>query len=209
MRWLSALALLAVGALVGAAIDTPLMGIVDPQPPSFVFHDRAERLERFPPPGSISFVGDSHVERGPWWILPDVANYGISGAGTADVLSRIDRIEAGRFIVLVGVNDIVSGRKPPDVAADIGKIVAGRTTTLLSVLPVRGRYAGHNQAIAELDALLPEVCSEPSCNLIDTWTIMAEDGELAARYTNDGLHLNADGYLALAGLLGGDQSIRD
>ncbi len=30
---------------------------------------------------------------------------------------------------------------------------------------------------------------------------MASEGELNARYTNDGLHLNAEGYTALASLL--------
>jgi hypothetical protein len=197
---LVAIALLVVGALIGAALDTPLMNAVNPQPQSFVFHDRAERLERFPPPSPVAFVGDSHVERGPWWML-DVANYGIGGDTAEGVLSRIGRIGAERFVILVGVNDIIAGRDPAAIAEDIGRIVAGRNVTLLSVLPVRDRYASHNAKIAELNSLLPAVCSEP-CTFVDTWPTMATDGELDARYTNDGLHLNSDGYASLTPLLG-------
>lgn len=192
------------GAIAGAAIDTSVAHWLNgtARPASQI--DRLERLTRFPPPGPIAFVGDSHVERGPWRILlgPQVANYGVGGDSAADVRKRLDRIDADRFLILVGVNDILAEREPIEVAKDIASVVkeAGKPVYLLSVMPVRERYAKHNSAIRQLNALLPDHCSG-DCELIDTWTAVADAGELNARYTRDGLHLNADGYDALGAFL--------
>jgi hypothetical protein len=195
-RWLLSFLLISIGVMLGAVLDTPIANAIFPQPPSFVAHDRAERLDRFPQPGLVAFVGDSHVERGPWWMF-DVANYGISGDDSNGVLARIDGIKADRTIVLIGVNDILAGRDPARVAEIIGKIVAKRPVTLLAVMPVRGRYNRYNAAIVALNSLLKEICTG-QCIFIDTWSALQSNGELDTRFTNDGLHLNADGYEALA-----------
>lgn len=194
-----AVALFAAGFVSGAWLDSPIMQLVRPQPPSFAYFDRVERLERFPPPGSVPFIGDSHVELGIWGMR--IANYGVSRDTAPGVLKRLDAAQPSeQFILLIGVNDIIAGRNPPAVAEDIGRIVSGRNVTLLSVMPVRGRYAEHNAKIAELNSLLPALCPD-QCTFVDTWKVMASEGELNARYTNDGLHLNAEGYTALASLL--------
>lgn len=68
--------------------------------------------------------------------------------------------------------------------------------TLLSIPPVGGWRRTLNADIAATNSLLQTAC-EGSGTFVDLWPALAINGELNAAYTEDGLHLDADGYQAL------------
>lgn len=195
---------IAAGAIGGAAFDTPVMNFINPQPKSYGYADRVERLQYFPPQGDIAFVGDSHVERGDWNTIlgrTDIANWGISGDVTEGVLSR-PLPEAESTILLLGTNDLAAGRTPDAIASDIHEIIEriDGQVLLVSVLPTRGRYAARNLESKKLNTKIQGYCTE-RCHFIDAWPSLATDGKLKAEYSSDGMHLSAKGYEALGALL--------
>jgi len=193
-----------LGAGAGAYLDGKIKRLfVTPQPPT-AYADRVDRLDSFPPGGTIRFYGDSHVERGPWReaVSPEIANFGIGRDTATGLLDRICRDCAETVVVLIGVNDLIAGTSAESVASQIGEVLTAVDSDLylLEVMPVRGRYAQLNREIAALNALLPDYCKD-GCTLIPTWDTLAEDEQIKPSFSSDGLHLSVLGYHALVDVL--------
>src|SRR4051812_36089312 len=84
-----------------------------------LFHALASDAGAHP---GVVIVGDSLTERGEWGELLDrpVANRGIAGDTVADVRARlgdISALEPRLVLVAVGINDLLAGASPEELAA--------------------------------------------------------------------------------------------
>lgn len=198
---------LLIGAALGVLFSTDIKKMIMAIKLDFGIADRRKQLQRSPPTGTIAMIGDSQIARGKWDQLLglEFANYGIAGDTSAGVLKRLGNITGTHAVLLIGVNDIVRGEPVETVAANIAAIVTRlpMPVTVLSILPLGEDLDAFNPTIVRLNALIETSCRPPHCRFVDTWPALAIDGKLNPRFTSDDLHLDADGYEVLAGLIAG------
>lgn len=168
-----------------------------------------------PPPKKpsfkIVFLGDSITAGGKWnTYFPShyTMNHGIGGNMTADVLHRIEPVVQNmpdKLFIMVGVNDLSNGVVQKELLDNYAKILetvqlkSPRTKVYVeSVLPInvsmREQMSGHKEKIPLLNSELEKLVEKMGYTYLDTYSVIAESGELPAKYTTDGLHLNDAGY---------------
>ena len=155
--------------------------------------------------GTLVLVGDSLTQGGDWaaW-LPgeDVVNLGVAGDTTDDVVARLtDVVEAGPAVValLIGTNDLAWRRSVEHVVRNVETILVTLRKELpearilvQSVMPRGHEFADQ---IRDINRHLWQFAPTVHAAWLDLWPAMAlEDGELNPAYTDDRLHLNAEGY---------------
>jgi lysophospholipase L1-like esterase len=188
----------------------------------FIMDHNAKRMARFEadpiPPASIVFLGNSITEGGRWKKLTgdsSAINRGIGGDITFGVLKRLDEIVAAKpakLFLLIGINDIGKDIPAAVIADNIRKIIdrfkrdtPNTKIYVQSILPVNPeiqnfpQHYDKNEHVKKANELIRAVVTKMNVNLIDTFKLFSDDrGLLKQQYTNDGLHLNADGYLLWA-----------
>jgi len=112
--------------------------------------------------------------------------------------------------LLIGINDLARGISRDTVlaricriAATMGKHSPGTKIFVQSILPVNpeiGRFPGHcskTEEIIWINERLKAWCRQPNVVYVDLFThfISGDHHYMDSRYTNDGLHLNGEGYL--------------
>ena len=168
-------------------------------------------------PARIGFFGASTIERlDVRGFGADAMNLAYGGSTARDVLQywqddpRLVRME--RVVLLVGFNDLASGRSVDRIAADMTQLLTMRKghgpIMLTGVLPVAPqRLSGpavSNAQIAELNLRLANICAMyAACRYIDPQDrAHGFAAPLASQYdAGDGLHLNAAGNRRLARLI--------
>lgn len=166
-------------------------------------------------PGAVILVGDSQVEQAEWSELlgPQpggavVLNRGIVGDQIEGVRSRLPEIlrhQPSKVFLCVGVNDLLLDRSYQDIEhgyRDAVRKLRNENRSgqlfLTSVLPVNNnikRIGIENSQIRELNARLQQIARDYSAPYIDLAELLTDqEGNLAARFTDDGIHLNALGY---------------
>ena len=179
----------------------------------------AARFEKFKKepvvPGKILFLGDNITEGGNWRkLLKDstIINRGISGDNTFGVLHRLEEIakrKPSRIFLLIGVNDL-SKNIPNEVIIEnifaiVGKIRSASPKTrifLQSLLPLNPAVKdfptnlAKQENILEINGQLKKYGVIFKFTYIDIYSLFLDkQNALDARFTYDGLHLNAAGYL--------------
>lgn len=167
----------------------------------------------------IVFLGNSITDGGEWAELFNnrhVKNRGISGDRADWLLDRIDTIISGhpkKLFLMIGTNDLAGGVAPQTVAGNIEKLLdrfaaesPWTKVYVQSILPVNGvdidsKFKGHvskGPEIIEANKLIEALCVDRKNVLyIDLYSVFVDEkGTLDKRYTNDGLHLMGEGYLA-------------
>jgi lysophospholipase L1-like esterase len=181
---------------------------------------RAERdarlamLRALPTRAAVVMLGDSLTAAGEWRELldgADVVNRGIDGDRTDDALARLDTVTASNpraVFVMLGTNDLASGRPLDAVLADYRRIVgslhaAGIAVVIQSTLECSRRVCGARlEAIRALNEGLRELAGRSGSAWIDLNATLATPSQgLRAEHTWDGVHLTASGYAAWAGLV--------
>jgi lysophospholipase L1-like esterase len=151
-------------------------------------------------------LGDSITEGGLWdeW-FPEVpiANRGVGGETSAQVLTRLrSAIHQPRAVfLLIGTNDLAFDIPAAETARNVGSILRaikhespGTPVFVQSVMPralaFRDEILGLNRRYRELiEAEADHV------RYLDLWPSLAtHDGALRRELTEDGLHLNGNGY---------------
>ena len=168
----------------------------------------------------IVIVGDSLVALAEWGeLLPGrvVRNRGIPGDTTADLLARIDdavRSRPGTVVVVAGMNDLLRG-DAPDAVAQRHADIAGRIRTrcpqarllIHALLPVRASMIDAREVADQVPVLnekLRALAARVGAELVDARAALVDArGELDARLTTDGVHLNGAGYLRWRDVLDG------
>lgn len=165
----------------------------------------------------IIFLGNSLTNGCEWAELFDnrhIKNRGINGDRASWMIERLDPIIAGhpkKVFLMIGTNDLSDGVSPREVVDYIRKIVDRFQTEsswtrifVQSLLPVNGSlcdiYSNHYARGAEIVAvnkMLRALCEEKDVAYLDVYSVMVDaHGNLNPAYTNDGLHLMSDGYMA-------------
>lgn len=185
-------------------------------PEAGLYNHRKDLFEHLPEqPGAVIFLGDSQTAQCEWQELlhPDsvpVLNRGISGDHVAGIRARLDEIvrhKPSKIYLLVGINDLIFGQKPEAIAAVYKEIVATlRSKTpnselfLQSVLPVNNsvkKIGVDNELIRQLNTQIIQIAKDYALPYLDiNAEMMDASGNLSARFTEDGIHLNGLGYVA-------------
>ena len=165
--------------------------------------------------GKVMFLGDDVIEAGNWRkLLKDstAINRGISGDNTFGVLHRLDEIakrKPSRIFLLIGVNDL-SKNIPNEVIIEnifaiVGKIRGASPKTkifLQSLLPLNPGIKdfpanlAKQENIREINGQLKKYGDVFKFTYVDIYNqFLDKQNALDARFTYDGLHLNAVGYI--------------
>ncbi|MBE9129629.1 MULTISPECIES: GDSL-type esterase/lipase family protein [unclassified Coleofasciculus] len=163
----------------------------------------------------VVFLGDSLTDYGEWSeLFRDIPlkNRGISGDRTDGVLNRLDEIVESNpksIFLLIGINDIIQGRRNDEVLKTYCEILetlksqlSGTTVFIQSVLPTNTTLSVqklgvkiNNNQVVELNNRLKELAKTFSFPYIDLFSAFSDNqNELNAQYTTDGVHLNGQGY---------------
>lgn len=156
------------------------------------------------------FVGDSITDAGAWYeYFPavTVANRGISSDTAESLPNRLDdivRLRPRKVFLMIGVNDIASGRELTDVQADYGAILSrleselpGTEIFVQSVLPVDAEFLvpGVNPKVMALNAWLEDEAKARGHTYLDVRALFERgDGTLDRAFSPDGLHLSGEAY---------------
>lgn len=179
-----------------------------------LYTHRKTLFEKLPErPGTVVMLGDSQMALCEWQeLLGDsvrVLNRGISGDYVDGVWGRLDEVlrhKPLKIFLLVGVNDLFFGKKTEAIEARYREIVQkirrespDSELILQSVLPVNGEMrslpAG-NAEIQALNARIVQIAKDYALPYVDLYNQLTDaNGNLPARFTDDGIHLNGTGYL--------------
>lgn len=183
------------------------------------FHLQVAQFKTYPDADTdIIFLGNSLTAGTKWNELlaqPNARNRGISGDTSFGVLERLDEVVEGqpaKVFLLIGINDIARNFPVEMIQENHRKIVvriqkeSPRTQIYLqTLLPVNNtfdRYPNHynkDPKIAAVNEGLRQLTEEFDLVLVDLHPhFLDEHGRLSTAYTEEGLHLNAEGYLQWA-----------
>lgn len=172
-------------------------------------------------PKDIIFLGNSITQGVDWAELlqnPNCKNRGISGDITYGVLERLSEVTEGKpakVFVLIGINDIEHNIPDTLIVNNYRRIIrqikAESPKTKIyfhTLLPVNNEFTqfkkhyNKDEHIAFVNAGLKKIAEEEKITLIDLHPhFLDASNKLDKRYTQDGLHLNAEGYKVWAGIL--------
>lgn len=169
----------------------------------------------------IIFFGNSITAGADWNELlgmTNVRNRGISGDISYGLVQRLDEVVEGRpakIFILIGINDI--SRNIPDTLIVmnykrmIGHIKNTSPQTKIyfhTLLPVNNEFTqfknhyNKDQHILWVNEQIRLLDKYEGVTVIDLYPhFLNADNKLDKKYTQDGLHLNADGYKVWAGIL--------
>jgi len=165
------------------------------------------------------FLGDSITAREDWNVLLGVTyvmNAGVSGNTTDDVLARLDPLlttKPKKIFLMIGINDLLKGKDVPYILANyetiLDRIRSASPDTVIyieSVLPINNDISQlgivDDQKITALNGELKSLADGKSEIFIDLYpSFCGSDHKLYTKYTNDGVHLNANGYAVWENLI--------
>ena len=163
---------------------------------------------------NIIFLGNSITEGGNWRAMlkdSSVLNRGISGDNTYGVLNRLEEVtrhKPAKLFLLIGINDLSKSTPQATVLQNIFSIVgqvhaqSPKTQVYVhSLLPVNPGVKGFpprfskQGEISEINGQLKKYDEALKYTYVDIHAEFQDDRlNLDARFTKDGLHLNAAGY---------------
>jgi lysophospholipase L1-like esterase len=185
----------------------------------FMVDHYAKRVARFEAeplaPGSIVFLGNSITEGGRWKKLTgdsSAVNRGIGGDITFGVLRRLNEIisaKPSKVFLLIGINDIGKDIPGAVIADNIRKIIERFKSEspdtkiyVQSIFPINAeirnfpQHYDKNEYVKKANEHIRTVAAKSKVTFIDTHRLFSDErGLLKSTFTNDGLHINADGYL--------------
>ena len=172
------------------------------------YRSRLSLFRQTPGSADVVMLGDSITEGVDWHEqFPEVKilNRGIGGDTSKGVLNRLDEV-IGRHprivFLMIGVNDLLSGVPVATADANIRLIVIALVQKKIHVVLQTTIYATPqywpeiNDRINELNRSLSDLCTTSEVVCVDLNRALADRGALSWRFSWDGLHLNAAGYLA-------------
>lgn len=159
--------------------------------------------------GRVVFLGDSiteYCDLAAYYPGLDAVNQGIAGDTTDGMLRRLDQVYAAAPQVVVvhgGINDLLSGFDGGHVLDNLSAIVRAvherlpeAKVVVQSLYPVgEGEGLYFTRRIRAVNARLEELAEELDYRYANVYdALCTADGRLDGRYSDDGLHPNAEGY---------------
>lgn len=165
----------------------------------------------------IVFIGDSITDLFPldtYFSDLNKATYnrGIGGDTCQGVLDRIKvslyDLQPSKIVLMIGINDINGGRTKEYVVSKYDEILSHIKTNLptaevycmsiISMNPNILQYPtikSNIQIVKSVNVELEELVNEKGYTYLDLFTLTKDENEyLKADYTDDGIHLNAEGF---------------
>lgn len=169
----------------------------------------------------IIFLGNSITQGVDWAELlqnKNARNRGISGDITYGVLERLSEVTEGqpaKVFILIGINDIQHNIPDTLITNNYRRIIrqikAESPKTKIyfhTLLPVNNEFTqfkhhyNKDEHILFVNTELKKIAAEEKITLIDLHEHFLDvSKKLDKKYTQDGLHLNAEGYKVWAGIL--------
>ena len=162
------------------------------------------RFYNFPKKTNIVMLGDSITQNIVWNDLlgrSDVANRGVGGNTTKDILNRLDQIYIPKpqlCFIMAGINDLTRRKSVDETFRNIEKII--ECLKQHHIIPIiqstlfTQNFDDANIKVFRLDQLLKTYSIENSIEYLDINAILSNDHKLIAQYSKDGVHLNDRGY---------------
>ena len=163
----------------------------------------------------ISLIGHSILD---YWNIEEVNNQAVNNLAIAGITTKqyIDLILTqglikslgNKAILMFGTNDIVyAGWTKEQILSDIQQVIEKLKAInnniqlyFLEIIPVALRIDRNNAVIRELNAFLKENLKSARWIALDS-KFSDHYGKLNLNYTNDGLHLNEQGYQLLEDII--------
>ena len=161
----------------------------------------------------IIFLGDSITDGCEWSEIfgnKKIKNRGISGDVTGGVLERLKEVTESKpkkIFLMIGINDLARGKTTDHVIKNTKLIIeqiqkASPKTKIYvqSLLPVNdsfGKFKNHvnkNEAVKTINLALKKMARNQVVYINLHKAFSDKEGKLNSAYTNDGLHLNGNGY---------------
>jgi len=168
---------------------------------------RVTFFNHFPVNTEFVMVGDSLTQQGIWnEMFPDVtiANRGVNGNTTSNVLNRIETIVATKAktaLILLGINDLHQNISQEETLANYKAIVeqlqeAGMEVVIQSTLECAFiRCGAELKQVRALNIELEKYANANNIKFIDiNKNMTTPKGGLKKNLTNDGIHLSGEGY---------------
>ena len=160
---------------------------------------------------AIVFLGNSLTAYCEWAELfdnPRIKNRGIPGDYSSGVLKRLPRIIAmqpRQVFLMIGVNDLLF-RSPAaileyyeQIVAQVKKESPGTDLLLQSLLPINNQVRQtqiNNNNIQLLNDGIRKITERENLTFINLYPLFLDkNGNLDAKYTDDGIHINGNAYL--------------
>ena len=164
--------------------------------------------------GAIIFIGDSITEQCNWSELfdnPEILNRGIGGdvlEGVAKRLEFLKTSEPAALFLMIGINNMNRGDPNDEIFLEykllVEKIKEYNPSTKLflqSILPINqksfiGIPIASNENIEALNQNIQKLAGNLGIVYVDLFShFLNSERELDNKYSNDGLHINGEGYL--------------
>lgn len=141
-----------------------------------------------------------------------VINSGISGYKTTNIINRfknlIEQHQADKLFLMIGTNDLSAGTKSDQVIEKTKEIITmikeqSPNTKIYyeTIYPVnevirkKDQRNQKNEKINYINEQMKKYCEENDITYLDVHSLLIDsNGDLDANYTEDGLHLNDNGY---------------
>jgi lysophospholipase L1-like esterase len=152
----------------------------------------------------IVFIGDSLIGGMDWNKLlgrNDILNKGINGDTTNGVLDRLDfyiNQKPKSIFLMIGINDINRNVRMNTIKTNYSKIIdkiLSNNIKLFIQSTLNTNTMERNNKVEELNNFLVEQCNLKSIQYVDVNKKLSENNILSPKYSNDGLHVNRDGYI--------------
>lgn len=176
-----------------------------------IYYDDYKSLyEKFDCKNKIVFIGDSITNHCNWNELlgqNDIVNRGIGNDTTDGVLDRLDlclRQKPKSIFIMIGINDIYNNRSIETIKTNYSKIIDKILNnnvqlfiqSTLNTNKTQPKYSvEYENKIKILNNYLQEQCKMKSIQYIDVNKGLTENNILSPKYSNDGVHLNGNGYM--------------
>ena len=179
------------------------------------YHQRASHFATLPiDSNDIIFLGNSLSDNGLWNEMfdnPDIKNRGIIGDIVQGISDRVGFVTKGhpkKIFLLIGVNDVSHHLTPDSIVTAVEKLIVKikqespeTELYLQSWLPINNdfkRYRnmiGKEETILQGNVFLEQVARRQGVTWINLFPLFADrECKLPRHLTNDGLHLNEEGY---------------
>ncbi len=187
------------------------------------YEQRKTLFEKLPnTKNEIIFLGNSITDGCEWSELfqnKHIKNRGISGDITRGVLNRLNEVtesKPAKVFLLIGINDLARGIFKDTIYTNICRIAqlinedSPKTKVYIqSILPVNAsfekfkNYYSKANDILWINDRLVEWCLHNEAVFIDLFSHFknTSNNKLNPMFTNDGLHLNGDGYYLWAKII--------
>jgi lysophospholipase L1-like esterase len=177
-----------------------------------VYEHRKNHFKELPmQKDAIVMLGNSLTQSCEWSELmqnPKIVNRGIAGDMTGGLIMRLNEItqhQPTKIFLMIGVNDL-SVHSLDDILKNYESIVADillKTPStklyLQSILPVNNQVRNSGKSnldIVFLNKKIENIATENGLVFLNLHPLFVdEEGELNSNLTQDGIHLDASGYL--------------